>query len=74
MDAMLPNIPEWLDYLLRGIFIFLLMSCSAVILTRTGRNPYWALLAIVPFTLIIGLWFMAFSRWPRLSEKDQGAG
>lgn len=65
-------LPEWLDYLLRGIFIFTLMSFCAVILTRMGRNPYWALLAIVPFSLIVGLWVTAFQHWPRLKDQRPG--
>ena len=61
--------PEWLDYTLRGLFIFVLMSFSAVILTRMGRNPYWALLTIVPFSLVVGLWVVALQRWPRVDKN-----
>ena len=56
--------PEWLDYLIRGIFIFALLAFSAVIVRRTGYSPYWALLSIVPGGLIIGIWVIAFARWP----------
>lgn len=72
MAEWMAGVPEWLDYLLRGIFIFTLMSFCAVILTRMGRNPYWALLAIVPFSLVIGLWVVALQRWPRIDRAASG--
>ncbi|MBI3442030.1 MAG: hypothetical protein HY052_09580 [Proteobacteria bacterium] len=55
----------WEQYLLQGILIFATLATSAVVLGRAGRNPYFALLMIVPYVQIIALWVFAFSTWPR---------
>jgi hypothetical protein len=34
------------------------------IIGRTGRHPALALLAIVPFTALLMLWWLAFVDWP----------
>lgn len=61
--------PEWAQYLLQGITIFVLLSCGAVIAARAGRNPYWSLLFLVPFvyvpSVVAMLWIFAFVKWPK---------
>ena len=42
----------------------------AVILQRIGRSPWWALLCAVPIVNVIGLWCLAFMRWPKLDRKN----
>lgn len=65
--------PEWAQYLLQGITIFVLLSCGAVIATRAGRNPYWAMLFLVPFiyvpAIVVMLWIFAFTRWPKAAAQ-----
>jgi hypothetical protein len=39
------------------------------ILMRIGLSPFWAILVLVPFFNLIGLWVLAFVEWPR-----QGSG
>jgi hypothetical protein len=34
------------------------------IIARTGRSRFWALLAFIPLGNFIGLWLLAFCRWP----------
>lgn len=34
------------------------------ILGRLGYSPWWALLAMVSPLNVIGLWILAFARWP----------
>lgn len=58
------DLPIWLQYLVQGLLMFTLLCFSAVILARAGRNPYWALLSLVPFVLIPALWIIAYTRWP----------
>lgn len=61
--------PEWAQFLLQGITIFVLLSCGAVIAARAGRNPYWSLLFLVPFVyvpaVVVMLWIFAFVKWPK---------
>lgn len=58
------DFPIWAQYLVQGLLLFTLLSFSAVIVARAGRNPYWALLVLVPFVLIPGLWIIAYTKWP----------
>jgi hypothetical protein len=67
MTDFIVNMPEWGQYLIRGIILCLMLCFSAVILGRAGRNPYWALLTIVPlpFFLPVLVWVFAFAAWPK---------
>lgn len=62
----------WQQYLLLGITVAVQLTAAAIVLGRTGRTPYWALLTVMPFfyLLTIGLWALAFCRWPRI-DGDQ---
>ena len=57
--------PFWAQYLTRGLIISLLLVASAVAATRAGRSPYWALLTVVPYGVVIILWVFAFTSWPK---------
>lgn len=59
------GLPQWGEYLLQGIFIFALLACAAVALSRAGRSPWLAFLLAVPYVQIVALWAFAFSRWPK---------
>lgn len=65
LDAM----PEWAAYLVRGLVLCALMVFSAIILGRAGRNPYWAVLVVIPYGLLVGLWIFAFCGWPRRDAR-----
>jgi Na+/H+ antiporter NhaD/arsenite permease-like protein len=47
------------------ILVVVLIPPVWKILKRLGLNPAWALLSIIPFANIIGLWLMAFGKWPK---------
>jgi hypothetical protein len=66
----LAGLPVWASYLVRGIAVCALLCCSAVVLSRAGRNPYWALLMIVPYFYVpvILICAFAFARWPRIDR------
>jgi hypothetical protein len=36
------------------------------ILRRTGYSGWWVLLLFVPLGNVVGLWCLAFARWPAL--------
>jgi hypothetical protein len=57
------DLPQWGSYLLEGILLFIGLSSTAVVLTRTGRSPYWAFLMLIPFVQIAAIWYLAFSVW-----------
>lgn len=64
------GLPQWGEYLLQGILIFIMLSSAAVVLTRTGRNPYFAFLMIIPFVQIAAVWYLAFSTWSEPLKKN----
>lgn len=65
--------PDWAQYLIRGIVLCVMLCFSAVILGRAGRNPYWALLTIIPmpFLLPLLIWVFAFAGWPKTDSAAQ---
>lgn len=64
-----PDMPQWAEYLLQGIFIFVMLSSSAVVLSRAGRSPYLALLMVIPYVQIIAVWAFAFSVWRKHAKR-----
>ena len=61
----------WQQYLFQGIAMAVQLVAAAIVIGRTGRTPYWALLTLVPFffVLVIGIWAFAYCAWPR---RDKG--
>lgn len=55
------------------MFIILLIFVFPVwrIVKRTGHSGWWSLLMFVPLVNFIGLWFLAFVRWPAI-DRQQG--
>lgn len=46
------------------VFLFFVVIPIVQILCRTGHNPVWRLLALVPGLNILAFWFLAFKPWP----------
>ena len=64
------GLPEWAQYLLQGILIFIEIAAAAVVLTRLGRSPYLAFIAVFPYVPLAGLWYLAFAGWPPALKKE----
>jgi hypothetical protein len=41
------------------------------ILNRVGFSPWWVIVAFIPMVNLIGLWVLAFIRWPRVHESNE---
>jgi hypothetical protein len=65
MIGLWSQLPQWADYLIRGLMMSAMLCVFAVAVSRTGRSPYWALLALlpVPFLLPVLVWIAAFMPW-----------
>jgi hypothetical protein len=63
------GLPQWSEYLLEGILIFVTLSGAAVVLSRGGRNPYFVFLLMVPYVQIAAVWYFAFTVWPLQRKK-----
>lgn len=64
------DLPEWAQYLTRGLLLFSLMSLSAVVLSRAGKSSYWALFTVIPYFAVVAIWVFAFARWPKIDETS----
>lgn len=55
--------PEWAQYLFEGVLAFIELSCAAVVLTRAGKNPYWAFILLVPYVQVAAVAYLGFATW-----------
>lgn len=46
----------------------------ARILGRLGFSRWWVLLALLPYANLVGLWIIAFVKWPVESRGTEDAG
>lgn len=60
-------------WLIVFMFLFVLGYPAARIVRRTGRSGWWAAIIFVPFGLVLGLWLLAFVRWPAADSGTNGA-
>jgi hypothetical protein len=68
------GLPQWADYLIKGLLIFATLASSAVILSRTGRSPYLAFLMLpLPYLQIAALWLFAWSLWRERKKAAQAS-
>lgn len=65
MILMLLGFPQWLAYLIEGIFAFIALASGAVVLTRAGRSPYLTFLLLIPIVQIAAIWAFALTNWKR---------
>ncbi|CAG2150780.1 MULTISPECIES: hypothetical protein [Ralstonia] len=60
------GLAHWITF---AVMAVVLLYPIGRILMRIGLSPFWAILVLVPFFNLIGLWVLAFVEWPR-----QGSG
>jgi hypothetical protein len=56
--------------------VFLIFAAAFIypvvrIIRRTGHSGWWVLLWFVPFGAIVGVWILAFARWPAVPMQNQ---
>ncbi len=56
-------LPIWHWFVLAG-FLFAYLYPVGRVLRRTGYSAWWAPLYLIPFVNLIGLWTLAYVRWP----------
>ena len=47
-----------------GVALLVLGYPIARILQRLGVSRWWTLVALIPYANVVGLWALAFVRWP----------
>jgi carbon starvation protein CstA len=52
-----------------------LLGCPvAKILQRLGMSRWWTIVVFVPLCNLMGLWALAFVRWPKLDQQSAKFG
>jgi hypothetical protein len=57
------NLHQLLIYMFAAELLFAIPA--GLILKRLGLSMLWALLCFIPIAALLGLWLLAFIRWPR---------
>lgn len=57
---MMPVLSQTTSLILIGVLVLFAIP-TGVLLKRSGRNPAWALLCLIPVLALIGLWVLAFA-------------
>jgi Na+/melibiose symporter-like transporter len=66
--GLLQDISVWISLAILAL-IFWVIPVGRI-LRRTGHHPLWCLTFVVPLVGYLGLWFLAFKRWP-IDNSDQ---
>lgn len=62
------------NWIVSVLFVLIVIGIPfAQILRRVGHHPAWAIIVLVPLLNLIGLWVLAFIRWPALDAPGGGA-
>ncbi|MGC1763721.1 MAG: hypothetical protein WA769_12330 [Pseudolabrys sp.] len=56
---------QWLIFI---FFIVVLGIPIARILTHIGYSKWWTIVYFIPFVNIVGIWILAYSRWPAVDR------
>ena len=59
------SIYHWLIII---FFVVVLSIPIARILTRIGYSKWWTIAYFIPFVNIVGIWILAYSRWPAVDR------
>ena len=66
---------EWWDWLILAPLAILIWVVPLWrIIRRTGRHPALALLAVVPLSALLILWWLAFADWPKQQKAPSATG
>jgi len=65
------SISSW--HWLTDIFVVFLIVIMAIpiakILGRLGFSKWWTIVYFIPFVNIIGIWMLAYARWPAVNRS-----
>lgn len=62
-------LPPWLSHLIVSLVVLYTLCVWGLVLARTGRSPLWALLLLLPYVAIAGLWVLAYRSWPKIDRR-----
>jgi hypothetical protein len=69
MEETMPVIPQQIIIIVLALELLTAIP-AGLSLKRIGFSPWWALLCFFPFFAIVGLWALAFIRWPQSAQPQ----
>lgn len=54
-----------------GVVLFVLGYPAARVLKRLGFSRWWVVVALIPYVNVVGLWVLAFVKWPISRDSDR---
>jgi len=54
-----------MEHIVLLFYVFAIMIPLGQLLRRIGFSRWWILLSFVPIINIVGLWIIAYAKWPR---------
>lgn len=64
------HLEPWLSHLIISLVVVYTLCIVGLVLLRTGRSPLWAFVLLVPYAGVVGLWLLAYIRWPRMDGAN----
>ena len=64
-------LPVWAAHLVVAVYLVALMVLAALVSIRMGKTPLWVLGLLVPFVNVAVIWYLAYTRWPRIDGADE---
>ena len=68
--SLLGPLPDWVQLAVIGVLWAWLIGAGSFVLARLGRSPLWILMLLVPGVNVIGIWLLAYARWPRVDRAQ----
>lgn len=59
------SLSPWVSMGIAGLCVAAAIGLAGFILARAGYKPLWALILLVPTVNVLGLWLLAFRKFPR---------
>src|SRR5262249_16393847 len=59
------------------LFVILVIAVLCIpiskILNRLGFSRWWTIVYFIPFVNIVGIWILAYARWPAVNREQQSS-
>jgi hypothetical protein len=59
------NLSPYVSMTLLGLIVAAMLGLAGVALARLGYKPLWALVLLVPTLCLVGVWAIAYLKFPR---------
>ena len=61
---------EMMEHIALLFYVLAILIPLGELLRRTGFSRWWILLSFVPIINIVGLWIVAYAKWPKDNQTS----